>query len=123
MDNDKTLENLLDLDGMKMVIDDKLGLWIKFEVSTTSISTRSSGVRYSLSLHDCSGQRILGFDNAHEIKYAAKRMVAPKRTFDHWHYDENDEGRPYHYINAGKLIEDFWIEVDKRINLLKENIK
>ena len=123
MNDDKTLENLLDLDGMKMVIDDKFGLWIKFDISTTSLSIRSNGVRYSLSLHDRYGQRILGFDNAHEIKYAAKRMVAPKRTFDHWHYDEHDEGRPYHYINAGKLLEDFWIEVDKRLSLLKENIK
>ncbi len=96
MNDDKTLESLLDLDGIKMVIDDKLGLWIKFEVSITSVSTRSNGVRYSLSLHDRYGLRILGFDNAHEIKYAAKRMVAPKRTFDHWHYDEYDEGRPYH---------------------------
>lgn len=123
MNDDKTLETLLDLDGMKMVIDDRLGLWIKFEASITSLSTRPSGVRYSLSFHGRYGQRILGFDNAHEIKYAAKRMVAPKRTFDHWHYDEHDEGRPYHYINAGKLIEDFWIEVDKRLILLKENIQ
>ena len=40
MKDDKTLENLLDLDGIKMVIDEKLGLWLKFEVSITSLSVR-----------------------------------------------------------------------------------
>jgi hypothetical protein len=121
MKDDKTLENLLDLNGIKMVIDEKLGLWVKFEVSVTSWSIRPNGVRYSLSLHDRRGRRIIGFDNAHEIEYGAKRMVAPKRTFDHWHFNEQDEGRPYHYLNAGKLLEDFWVEVEKRLNLLKED--
>lgn len=123
MKDDKTLENLLDLDGIKMVIDEKLGLWVKFEVSVTSLSVRSNGVRYSLSLHNKLGHRIIGFDNAHEIEYGAKRMVAPKRTFDHWHFDELDEGRPYAYVNAGKLMEDFWVEVEKRLALLKEDKK
>lgn len=123
MKDDTTLENLLDLDGIKMVIDEKLGLWVKFEASVTSLSIRSNGIRYSLSLHDQHGRRIIGFDNAHEIEYGAKRMVAPKRTFDHWHFNEHDEGRPYHYVNAGKLMEDFWSEVEKRLHLLKEDEK
>ena len=50
-------------------------------------------------------------------------MVAPKRTFDHWHFNEHDEGRPYHYVNAGKLMEDFCLEVEKRLTLLKEDEK
>ena len=123
MKDDKTLENLLDLDGIKMVIDEKLGLWVKFEASVTSLSIRSNGIRYSLSLHDQHGRRIIGFDNAHKIEYGAKRMVAPKRTFDHWHFNEHDEGRPYHYVNAGKLMEDFWLEVEKRLTLLKKDEK
>lgn len=123
MKDDTTLENLLDLDGIKMVIDEKLGLWVKFEASVTSLSIRSNGIRYSLSLHDQHGHRIIGFDNAHEIEYGAKRMVSPKRTFDHWHFNEHDEGRPYHYVNAGKLMEDFWSEVEKRLHLLKEDEK
>ena len=123
MKDDTTLVNLLDLDGIKMVIDKKLGLWVKFEASVTSLSIRSNGIRYSLSLHDQHGRRIIGFDNAHEIEDGAKRMVAPKRTFDHWHFNEHDEGRPYHYVNAGKLMEDFWLEVEKRLTLLKEDEK
>ena len=123
MKDDKTLKNLLDLDGVKMVIDEAIGLWVKFEVSITSSSVRSNEIHYSLSLHNKLGHRIMGFDNAHEIKYGAKRMVAPKRTFDHWHFDEFDEGRPYDYVNAGKLMEDFWLEVEKKLTLLKEDKK
>ena len=123
MEDDKTLKNLLDLDGIRMVIDEELGLWVKFDVSITSFSVRTNGIRYALSLHDQRGRRILGFDNAHEIEYGAKRMVAAKRTFDHWHYDEHDEGRPYQYINAGQLVGDFWEEVEKRLNLLKGDEK
>ncbi|MCX7114372.1 MAG: hypothetical protein NTW08_00430 [Gammaproteobacteria bacterium] len=123
MKDDNTLENLLDLDGIKMVIDEKLGLWVKFEVSITSLSVRSNGIRYSLSLHDQYGRRIIGFDNAHEVEYGAKRLVSPKRIFDHWHVDEHDKGQPYHYVNAGKLVEDFWVGVEKRLTLLKENEK
>ncbi len=123
MKDDKTLENLLDLDDTKMVIDEKLGLWVKFEAFSTSVSIRSNGVRYSLSLHDKLGNRIMGFDNAHEIEYGSKRKVSPKRTFDHWHFDERDKGRPYDYVNAGKLMEDFWMEVEKRLVLLKESEK
>lgn len=61
----------------------------------------------------------MGFDNSHEIEYGGKRGVAPKRTYDHWHFDVKDEGRPYEYSNAGNLLEDFWKEVDKRVLALK----
>lgn len=43
MKDDTTLENLLDLDGIKMVIDEKLGLWVKFEASVTSLSISRMG--------------------------------------------------------------------------------
>lgn len=116
---DHTLENLLELNGERIIIDEALGLWVKFEVIKTS--SRQQGIKYSLTLHDKSNNRILGFDNSHEIKYGAKKGVSPERTFDHWHYDENDRGRPYNYVNAGQLLYDFWNEVDKRLVTLKES--
>lgn len=116
-DIDHTLENLLMLDGDRVIIDESLGLWVKFDVKR--VSTRIQGIRYSLSLHDKHNTRILGFDNSHEIEYGGKRGVAPNRTYDHWHFDAKDEGRPYEYTNAGKLLEDFWMEVDKRILALQ----
>jgi len=32
---------------------------------------------------------------------------------DHWHYGAGDAGRPYQFTGAGKLLEDFWAEVEK----------
>ena len=115
---DHTLENLLDLDGERIVVDDALGLWVKFEVKKTV--SRHQGIRYSLTLHNKNNKRIMGFDNSHEIEYGAKKVVSPQRTHDHWHFDENDAGRPYQYTNAVQLIEDFWKEVNNRVNALKE---
>ncbi|KPJ67155.1 MAG: hypothetical protein AMJ43_05745 [Coxiella sp. DG_40] len=121
---DKTLEHLLDLNGVRYVVDDALGLWVKFEVKRVRmISNRSHNIRYSLSLHDSSNIRILGFDNAHAIKFGGKSNVPSKRVLDHWHCNDKDRGRPYLYENAAKLLEDFWREVDKKIKLLKKGEK
>ena len=118
---DKTIENLLDLDGIRYVIDERLGLWVKFEIQeVTATKDRPHGIRYSLTLHDRSNKRIMGLDNAHAIEHSEKRTVAPKRTYDHWHRDITDKGQPYNYTNAGKLIEDFWKEVSKIQKQLEE---
>lgn len=70
---DKTLENLLELDGVRFVIDEKLGLWVKFEVRKVQIHKhRPHGIKYSLTLHDRYNNRLLGFDNAHSIKKNSK---------------------------------------------------
>lgn len=118
--NDNTLQYLLDLDGETIFIDEKLGLWVKFEAKKTSIESRLNGIRYSLTLHDRTGERILGFDNAHAIEYGGKNQVAPQRTYDHCHIDGKKNIKPYFYTNAGKLLEDFWEAVDNTIMALKE---
>jgi len=90
-----------------------MGLWVKFEIKRViEDENRPHGIRYSLSLHDRDNKRIMGFDNAHAIEYGGKQQVAPKRKYDHWHRDKSDKGRPYYFVDAGKLIEDFWKEVD-----------
>ena len=120
--NDDTLECLLELDGTKFVIDEQLGLWVKFAVSQVPRSKdRQHGIKYSLSLHNQYNKRIIGFDNAHAIEYGKKRGVAGKRTFDHWHRDHTDQGRPYKYVNAAKLLEDFWNEVNLWLERLKKS--
>ncbi|EKD53875.1 MAG: hypothetical protein ACD_60C00143G0017 [uncultured bacterium] len=121
---DKTIENLLDLDGIRYVIDDQLGLWVKFEVKkVTATKERPHGIRYSLTLHDRFNKRMIGFDNAHAIQHRGKRKISPKITYDHWHRGNSDQGRPYHYLNAGKLLEDFWKEVSEIQRLSEENKK
>ena len=101
------------MDGVRYVIDDDLGLWVKFQVKTVSEDKRKQGIRYALSLHDRQNTRIMGFDNAHLIRQG--------NIYDHWHADENDTGRPYHYQNAEKLLKDFWCAVDKKLKNRLEN--
>jgi hypothetical protein len=72
------LRLLVDLDGI--VIEQIGGYWTKFEVSLSSSITREipHGIRYSLTLHDPYGKRIMGFDNAHAV-YLKKRIENTKR--------------------------------------------
>lgn len=122
--DDITIEYLLDLDGNTFVVDDELGLWVKFFAKkVVPTKERPHGIRYSLTLHDRNKNRIMGFDNAHIIEFGGKRNVAPTKAYDHWHRDGDDAGRPYEYVNAAKLMEDFWNEVEKKVQKLKEGIK
>lgn len=110
---DKTLGVLLELDGTRYVIDETHGLWIKFDVKKViPTSERPHGIKYSLTLHDRTSNRIMGFDNAHGIRNSD--------TYDHWHRYENNKSLSYHFINTGKLLEDFWFEVDKLIEKLEK---
>lgn len=112
-DIDCQLTNLLDLDGERFVINEEKGLWVKFEAKISN--SREIGVRYSITLHDKKNNRILGFDNAHDIEYGAKNMVKAKRIFEHIHVVSSKKPKPYKFISASKLIEDFWAAVDKYI--------
>src|SRR5436189_6176731 len=112
---DTSLENILSLDNVRYVISEHLGIWVKFEVKRIELSTdRPHGIKYSFTLHNRSNKRIMGFDNAHSVKNSEDK------TYDHWHRDESDTGRPYHYLNAEKLLTDFWKEVDKVMKKLEE---
>lgn len=116
----KDIEHLVLLNGERYVIDETHGLWVKFEAKkVASTNDRPHGIRYSLTLHDRSNERIMGFDNAHPVEFGGNKNVAPGRAFDHWHRDGKDEGRPYQYVNAGKLQEDFWTEVNKVLKRLE----
>lgn len=58
-DVDQGLETLLDLNGV--IIQQEKGYWVKFEVSQTPVTKeRPHGLRYSLTLHDKYGKRIMG---------------------------------------------------------------
>ena len=63
---DASLDTLLDLDGAVLVIDEKGGYWVKFEVRRVeATSERPHGLYYSLTLHGNANERLVGFDNAH----------------------------------------------------------
>jgi hypothetical protein len=108
---------LLDLDGI--IIEQAGGYWTKFEAQRTAEITegRPHGIRYSLTLHDRYGNRIIGFDNAHAVKIKRKDKHEC-RQYDHRHRHAKDEGTLYEFVDAHQLLKDFWKEVDKTLNAL-----
>ena len=104
------LENLLNLDGEVFCLDG--GYWVKFEARLTNPTENiPHGIKYSLTLHDKSNKRVLGYDNAHSFKPKNKRYGAKKITYDHIH--KKDDVFEYEFENAEQLLLDFWESVDK----------
>jgi hypothetical protein len=118
MGHNKDIETLLDLDGV--VIEQAGGYWTKFEVRRVSQTTEEipHGIRYSLTLHNRHGERIMGFDNAHAIKSRKKGKHQGRKIYDHRHRHSKDEGVPYEFVDAHQLLKDFWSEVDKTLSIL-----
>lgn len=117
MQSDTGLEALLDLDGY--IIAQDLGCWVKVGawrvVATPEIP---HGIRYSLTLHEPYGKRIMGYDNSHAIKPPKKFKYAGQRlAYDHKHRHIADKGVPYEFRDAYQLLADFFKEVDR---VLKE---
>jgi uncharacterized protein DUF6516 len=76
---------------------------------------RPHGLNYSFSLHDPDGRRILGFDNAHRVPEPGSKFKKMPEQADHWHRTENDEGRPYQFESAERLIDDFFEQVERAL--------
>lgn len=67
MHGDPVIETLLDLDGS--ILEQGGGYWIKIDAARIPGSPEvPHGIRYSLTLHEPYGRRILGYDNAHAVK-------------------------------------------------------
>src|SRR3990167_3942374 len=107
------IDTLLELDGL--IIAQLAGHWVKFEAHRVSPVTQEipHGIRYSLTLHNRYGERIMGFDNAHAVKSNKMGKYRGRKTYDHRHRHSKDVGIPYEFVNAHQLIKDFWMEVDK----------
>lgn len=118
MKRDTGLDYLLDLAGEIIVQDD--GTWIKIEATLLDKPTkeRPHGIKYSLTLHDRDGKRMLGFDNAHDVRPSKRGFYAGHRVeYDHKH--SNEKVVPYQFKSAAQLLEDFFTEVDKIVNTKK----
>ncbi len=83
MREDHGIATLIDLHDQ--VIDQGGGYWIKIEARVVDASTDiPHGIRYSLTLHEPYGKRILGYDNAHAVKPPKKFKYAGTRLpYDH----------------------------------------
>jgi hypothetical protein len=63
------------------------------------------GIDYALTLDGPDGERLVGFDNAHQV--ARQKRGGPQ---DHRHRLRTI--RAYHYHDAATLLDDFWTTVD-----------
>nr|WP_220702190.1 DUF6516 family protein [Trinickia fusca] len=108
---DPGLDTLLYLDGETLVLDSSGKCWVKFEVKQCAMTAeRPQRLRYSLTLHDESGSRLLGFDNAHPIREGSGPGARTRIEYDHKH--RGPQVRFYVYEDAATLLADFLIEVE-----------
>jgi len=111
-ENNLGLEYLLELNGEIFPMDN--GYWTKIEAKVVDSSEQiPHGVKYSLTLHNKSNARILGYDNAHGVRTNKTKFKVMKTKWDHKH--ERNRIKSYDYKTAATLLEDFWNDVNKII--------
>jgi hypothetical protein len=105
---DAGLDRLLNLDGFIAEIGG--GFWVKIVARRVPPDThRPHGVSYTLTLHDPTGQREFGIDNAHPVRVTRGPAGRSAPARDHLHRGESVH--PYAYRDADTLMDDFWVEV------------
>ena len=120
MQTDHTLDTLLEMHDTVYAIEN--GYWMKFEAWRVEVTEMiPHGIRYSLTLHDKYGKRIIGYDNSHAVKPPKKYKYAGQRlTYDHKHRHSLDKGEPYEFKDAAQLLSDFFGEADRVLEELKK---
>ncbi|MSP88175.1 MAG: hypothetical protein EXQ92_05090 [Alphaproteobacteria bacterium] len=109
---DQGLAYLLDLDGEDIVYES--GAVARFRVKRIDPTPgKPHGISYSLTFHAPDGRRLMGYDNAHGAARSGSRFARRPVDYDHWHRDERDEGRPYKFVSAERLIADFFDEIER----------
>ena len=121
MREDHVIETLLDLHDQ--IIDQGDGYWVKIEAWVVVVSADiPHGIRYSLTLHEPYGKRILGYDNAHAVKPPKKFKYAGVRLpYDHKHRYISDKGVPYAFKDAHQPLSDFFVEVDRVLKKVRKS--
>lgn len=98
-DAEHTLEFLLAFNGR--VHRYAGGYWLKFEITKVKASEeKPHGLDYSFTLHGPDNQRLIGFDNAHNVPAKGSRFKKRPKAMDHWHRTGTDEGRPCAFKDA-----------------------
>ena len=121
MREDQGIATLIDLHDQ--ILDQGGGYWIKLEAWRVAVTPSiPHGIRYSLTLHEPYGKRILGYDNAHAVKPPKKFKFAGQRfAYDHKHRHVNDKGVPYEFQDAQQLLVDFFAEVDRVLQEVRQS--
>jgi hypothetical protein len=103
---DRSLDVLLDLDGVGLIVDPEGRYWVRFTVKLVPVSgEKPHGLHYSLTLHGPEGERLVGFDNAHPVG-------RQRRGEQQDHRHRLKTAKPYDYRVAETLLADFWTAVD-----------
>ena len=74
--------------------------------------------RYELVLHDPEGKRIMGYDNAHPVKWGSGKFTKHGEHPDHFDRTQSDKGRPYKFVSLTQLFDDFYARVEKALKEL-----
>lgn len=120
MNSDTGIDTLIDLNGN--IVQQERGYWVEihaWRVATTALIPH--GIRYALTMHDMSGKRVMGYDNAHAVKpFGRFNFAGQVLPYDHKHRNISDKGVPYEFKDAYQLLSDFFTDVDR---VLKETEK
>src|SRR3546814_7036989 len=82
MQRDYGLDTLLSLH--QEILAQEGGYWAKIEAYQVEPSEHiPHGIKYSLTLHDRRGTRVLGYDNAHLVKPAKFKYAGQVLPYDH----------------------------------------
>ncbi len=122
MENNLGIENLLGLDGVIIEADLELEYFAKFIATRVEATEgRPHGIKYSLTLHDKEGVRLMGFDNAHAVEDKQRGKFSKHRKLSKWDHKHKFKDvsiiTPYDYETADKLVSDFWAAVDNALEL------
>lgn len=74
--------------------------------------------RYELVLHNPEGRRIMGYDNAHPVKWTSGEFTKHGENADHYHRTKSDKGQPYRFVSLAQLFEDFYERAEKALGEL-----
>ena len=102
---DEAMLRLLDYHGRRYWLVN--GWSIRIQVAPIEHSAaRPHGIKYSFTLHDVDGSRLLGFDHAHGI--------SRQEAYDHRHRIRKPrELLPYEFQGTDELIGDFFAAVER----------
>jgi len=104
-----SLEFLLAFDGRIDWLEQ--GYRIEFRIGRVPPEgRRPHGLAYAFTLHAPDGTRLLGFDNARAVPAAGARRQRSQAATDHWHRSGTAAGRPYEFVDAATLVNDFLVE-------------
>jgi hypothetical protein len=102
---DEPMKRLLDYDHRRYWLVN--GWSVRFRIAEVDVSVeRPHGIRYSLTLHDVDGIRLLGYDNAHGVPRTQR--------YDHRHrFRQTKDLIAYEFRGADELLCDFFAAVER----------